>query len=544
MALTTDGLTHWNVVDPTTLASSDNDNAGCFWVGGSGTDKTNGAPTIFTDLVVDAITNTNVTSAAFPFGASDVGNYINITSGVGWTTGRYRVVSVAGVIATLDASPAAVTVTGGNGRLGGALPSPGQAGAAILTTVNQRIWLRGTHLKTTNTSNVAGGFLTLSESSIIQGYTTTRGDAGNPTSSMLPVINSNSFAGTVVITQGNSSKIIGIRFELNTGYRVGGSSSALNAFDRCYVNGGGIALNAAETFTNCVVVVNNAANALDSRDAKYIRCTFLMSAIRFVGTGVWEECTFIRSDAGEIFANTTSDRTLAVKNCTFVTANGYPVDLTISANREVFLFDRCLFYAVSAQACVRTSDGSPGRMIECAYNTAPSNSGSYPIANYGGVLLGADPFTNRAGGDYSLTDVAKAALRIDGTSVLGLPNTETLAWIGALPIGPVSTAGGGDNAVTVTSETREVAATSAAYELLAQDGDVIELQVASGASGSNTKAMIYFKATQPATSATGYVIESEVQGKLVYTLSGVDLWGRAFGSDVRFVLNGTMASLD
>lgn len=98
--------------------------------------------------------------------------------------------------------------------------------------------------------------------------------------------------------------------------------------------------------------------------------------------------------------------------------------------------------------------------------------------------------------------------------------------------------------MTVSSETREINAVSSAYTLLASDGDTVEVQVAASTIGSDTKAMLYFKATTPGATDTGYVIQSERQGTLVYTLSGVNLYGRAFGTAVRFLLNGTMTPID
>src|ERR1700736_2212184 len=102
-------------------AGSDSACGGGFVAGASGTDRSqqNAAQFSYTDLVVDAVTNTKVTSAAHAFTSAEVGNLIQITAGAGWTTGFYQVVSVAGAIATLDRSPAAVGTTGGTGALGG-----------------------------------------------------------------------------------------------------------------------------------------------------------------------------------------------------------------------------------------------------------------------------------------------------------------------------------------------------------------------------------------------------------------------------------------
>lgn len=68
-----------------------------------------------TDLAVDATTNTIVTSAGYVFTAADAGRWINITAGTGFTIGYYQILSVDGSNkATLNASPAATSTTGGS----------------------------------------------------------------------------------------------------------------------------------------------------------------------------------------------------------------------------------------------------------------------------------------------------------------------------------------------------------------------------------------------------------------------------------------------
>lgn len=70
-----------------------------------------------TDLVVDASDNTKVTSASRPFVSGDVGSFVTVTGGTGWTTGTYTILAVVGVIATLSSSPAAVSTTKGEWQL-------------------------------------------------------------------------------------------------------------------------------------------------------------------------------------------------------------------------------------------------------------------------------------------------------------------------------------------------------------------------------------------------------------------------------------------
>jgi hypothetical protein len=64
-------------------------------------------------LAVDASNNKKVTSASYSFVPGDVGGWIDVTGGTGWTVGRYGILSVSGTAAVLDASPAAANTTNG-----------------------------------------------------------------------------------------------------------------------------------------------------------------------------------------------------------------------------------------------------------------------------------------------------------------------------------------------------------------------------------------------------------------------------------------------
>lgn len=78
----------------------------------------------YTDLQIDATTNTKVTSVLHPFTIAQVGNLIQVTSGSGFTTPqRVLILSVAAGVATCDKSLGTVASTGGVGKLGGACAS-------------------------------------------------------------------------------------------------------------------------------------------------------------------------------------------------------------------------------------------------------------------------------------------------------------------------------------------------------------------------------------------------------------------------------------
>lgn len=159
-------------------------NGGGFIVGSTGQNKAYSgagnppAAVHRTDIAVDAVLNTVITSAATPFGSSDVGNTIQVLAG--GTVGFYQVTQVAGVQATLDRSPATTGTTGITANLGGALSGPADNTAALI--YGNRLFLRN------NATYPAAATITIAASgvpapsnaggSFLQGYASTWGDGG------------------------------------------------------------------------------------------------------------------------------------------------------------------------------------------------------------------------------------------------------------------------------------------------------------------------------------------------------------------------------
>ena len=153
------------------------------FVAGTGTDRSqqDAVQTSFTDLVI-GVTTTELTSAAFPFGATDVGNIIKITAGTGFTVGYYQVVSVSVVTATMDRSVGTGGSTGGTGFLGGA---SGVIDAIVdVVVAGNTVWVKaGTYSETVSIPGTDGGNGT---PIILEGYNATRGD--NPLGANRPLI--------------------------------------------------------------------------------------------------------------------------------------------------------------------------------------------------------------------------------------------------------------------------------------------------------------------------------------------------------------------
>lgn len=133
----------------------------------------------FTDMVIDATTNTIFTSVAHPVGKNFIGNVIKVTAGTGFTVQRVSVQSTSGTQATVDKSLGTLGSTGGTGGLGGALASPGLAGSVMATGHNMHI-KSGTYTVTSASTNVAAGCLDLGSLSQhgVTGYQTRRVDDG------------------------------------------------------------------------------------------------------------------------------------------------------------------------------------------------------------------------------------------------------------------------------------------------------------------------------------------------------------------------------
>lgn len=123
----------------------------------------------YTDLVIDGVTNTKVTSAAHPFDSTSRGNVINITAGTGFTVQRVEIISVSGSTATVDKSLGTLSSTGGIGCLGGGLLTLSSANTLLGNgmTINIKA---GTYTLTSA--------ITVTKGSLWWGYQTTHGDEG------------------------------------------------------------------------------------------------------------------------------------------------------------------------------------------------------------------------------------------------------------------------------------------------------------------------------------------------------------------------------
>ncbi len=135
----------------------------------------------FTDMVIGA-TTTQFTSVANPAGPHLIGNLIAMTSGTGFVTPQWVEVTaftLSGLLATCDKSLGTTLSTGGHGGLGGALASPGKAGALHVGSNLIALCAAGSVYGMSSSNNVAAGRVSLTGGSgtlftTIFGYTSNR----------------------------------------------------------------------------------------------------------------------------------------------------------------------------------------------------------------------------------------------------------------------------------------------------------------------------------------------------------------------------------
>ena len=403
----------------------------------------------YTDLVIGG-TTTLVTSVARPFSTLEPGNVIKITAGTGCTTGRYYVVSVSVITATLDrsAGTGASTCTA---YLGGSMPYTDIVSGPVAGNV---VWVKadGNHNQSADTVFNVGSS---ARYTTLAGYTTTRGDNGQATlrvtaGSVRPLrvdggynivknfiadcngqtnCNSARFAGQNTMIQNLKSlsptTSAGVEFANNNiicvSCAVTGAGSAIPGFsmlgtgDFCFycvaVSGAGHGFTIADRDGCFFCVAGNNSGASSDGFSLGSATVFLSSCVAY-GNGR----DGVRYAAGSAAPNA------MVSNCVLVSNTGYGInDSTGSSN--------------SAQQQM---------LLYNAFFSNTAGARNQVFAGDGDVTLTAAPFTNGAGNDFSLNSTAGGGAALKS---VGFPGALVLGGTGYLDIGALQVAAA---AATVT----------------------------------------------------------------------------------------------
>ena len=200
-------------IEVRTAAGVADTNGGGFVTGASGTDYSQQASAQY--ALSNGVTNGTTTIGLSAASADMVGNVAYVAGGTGSVAGNwYQVASmVAGVSITVDRSTGLTAGTGVTVNIGGALASPGAAGAILaVSSQGVKIWVKsdGIYTISSTSSNVSGGIVSVTAGIMMEGYSSVRGDLGTPPTFQVAA---SGVTSVTVVTVGNHTSILNIKVD-------------------------------------------------------------------------------------------------------------------------------------------------------------------------------------------------------------------------------------------------------------------------------------------------------------------------------------------
>lgn len=415
----------------------------------------------YTDLAC-AGAGLTVTSATSPFGKQQVGNSIVVTGGdANITAGVYVIASVSGVTATVigAANISTGAVTTGTGNLGGAMATDARVGGFAVGS--NHIWIKyhaDPYLRTSTTSNVAGGRFTGSSSQVMSGYKDVRGEfvayADRPTikwgtngGSNYLTTGAAFFTLEHVILDGDRGTYTGNGFSVITGNQFLFNVTCKSMATPIAQTG-----TASNTFvlvetTDCTALWDIGSTGGNSLYVCALHDNLTATPIR-ASSGDWSlDCCLIYNNAGVPGMQITSSQRGKITNSVIYGNGGHGIYFSsgmgkiLLANNIIESNDGTGIYIASA---VADSVGYIYHNSFCNNTNGPYTVGGIPQHRYvGNINTASSVFVDPANGDFRLNSGAGAALRNAGWP----PAFPGLTWpvnrtIGASGI-PGGSGGGG-----------------------------------------------------------------------------------------------------
>lgn len=390
------------------------------------------AQVTFTDMVIDAVTNTNFTSVATPAAVNWIGNIIAVSSGTGFTVQRVAITSISGLNYIADKSMGTLASTGGNGKLGAAFASIGQAGAVFVAS--NTVWVKynaTAFSSTSTTANTTNGRLSLTAGtvtapSIIRGFDVTPGDTTTNRPTLKWGVNAASNALTAS-PAGGFCIFENLIYDCNranfTSTRGISMSGATVVVRRCKLTsaaasaiamtsaGGNMQIFQDLEITDCA---SAAAIAITNTTPVVVINSFIHDntndGINSTSTGQISVVNTIFSTNKNAAANSgialTSTARLYVDNCDFYNSGSHGIDLQAATQAHI---ENSHFEANGGYGINTVASGFVYIFNNGYYN---NTSGTYPssvIATknvIGDITLSGTGYTNAAGNDFSKNNTA------------------------------------------------------------------------------------------------------------------------------------------
>ncbi len=357
-----------------------------------------------TDLVIGA-DNTTVTSILTPFDTLDNGNILHITAGTNFTQGWYEVVSVTGVIATLDRACGTATSTGGTAYLGGSLNVGGSLEDNFfdICVTGNIIYFMGAV-----TYTLSEGITDAVTRTVKEGYLAIRGD--NPTGTDRPTI----ACGANVVTFSGSTRCVfrNLIFTTTEANGVGIGSQAL--VENCKVLNSSttadrhamITANVQTTILNCEVGCTK-GRALKIASSNYVMGCYLYGGSAAGGISLWAQNANYETIINNIISvpnAATSGINIGGGVCNFIVGNTiYGAEtpqgtgVSTSAGSQHIIYNN-IFYGLTtgySGGSATTDVADYNDFFNCTTARTNLNVGDHDIA--------VDPsFTSASTGDFTL----------------------------------------------------------------------------------------------------------------------------------------------
>lgn len=390
-------------------------NGGGFVTGSSGTDWSQQDTAQYS--VTDGVTNgtTTITSATASFGTDVVGNLIYVAGGTGPVTATWKQIisRTNSTTIVVDSSTGLTSGTGVTLKIGGALATPGAAGAisAVTGMITFHKYNATPITLTTATVNTPGGPWAPATTALAQiqyiGYDTTR-TVGN-TDSNRPTVKAGANSTTLfsITTSSTGCNIRNVIADANSktgciGFTDGGASRFTANFCKATGMATGFSITGGGEVIGCESVSHTTAG--------FTGAGFAIGSIARSGSAVGfsglSACSFCISQGNTGAAGFTSYAFGSqYLNCLAYGNGSHGFDLSATFGR----FTRGINLASYGNGGYGFNCGAETMMLACAAgsNTSGSVTGS-PILLSAILALTSDPCVNAAGGNFSLNSTAGA----------------------------------------------------------------------------------------------------------------------------------------
>lgn len=415
-------------------------NGGGFVTGASGVDysQQNSAQYALTN-VTTAAANAILLSASAA--ADMIGNILYIASGTNFTVGFYQVTAVSvGVSITVDRNCTTAAGALGVVNVGGALATPGQFAANMITVGvdGMNAWMKaGTYTLTGTTVNISGGPVDASAATItgirfqLEGYSATRGDrAGRPE------LNAGTQTTLTLWKIGATDRQRFVHLAAN-----GNSKTGVNGFS--ISNPRGVIFDCL--VSNCDQAGTTGFTIITGTSTNVIKCKASACLVGFTtagAVGTYIDCWADGCGTGFSIATTTGVISCLASDSTgkgFVFSGiGYAYNCTADGNAGDGFDLSGGTTGVFLASCVSSNNGGYGyntvvqnSLEACASYNNTSGRANTACIDEGSIVLSADPWVNGAGDDYRPNNTAGggAAIRGLASGIAGQTNARDVGAV-------------------------------------------------------------------------------------------------------------------